>query len=112
MVFRLSEDKLTEFLRNGKDWSRMRTSVPGVFVLKLPAYRGSPSRLAIELNPVGEDGMPKKKRGLVLRFPAELEDYRQLFQYEKLSKLMELLEAVNPKVEAGKRGKGEEVVEL
>jgi hypothetical protein len=33
----------------------VRTSVPGVFVLKLPAYRGSPTRLAVELNPVGED---------------------------------------------------------
>ena len=108
----MSQDRLAEFLRNGKDWSRMRTSVPGVFVLKLPAYRGSPSRLAIELNPVGEDGAPKKKRGLVLRSQAELEDFRQLFQYEKLSKLMEMIEAVNPKAEAGKRGKGEEVIEL
>jgi len=112
VVFELSQDRLAEFLRNGKDWSRMRTSVPGVFVLKLPAYRGSPSRLAIELNPVGEDGAPKKKRGLVLRSQAELEDFRQLFQYEKLSKLMEMIEAVNPKAEAGKRGKGEEVIEL
>jgi hypothetical protein len=108
----LSEEKLTEFLRNGKDWSRMRTTVPGVFVLKLPAYKGSPSRLAVELNPVGEDGTPKKKRGLVLRSTAELEDFKQLFQYEKLSKLMEILEAVNPKVEVERRRKGEEVIEL
>ena len=76
MVFELSEDRLVEFLRSGKDWGRLRTSVPGVFVLKLPAYKGSPSRLAIELNPVGEDGLPKKKRGLVLRSKAELEDFR------------------------------------
>lgn len=51
----MSEEKLADFLQNGKDWSRVRTSVPGVFVLKLPAYRGSPTRLAVELNPVGED---------------------------------------------------------
>jgi hypothetical protein len=108
----LSEEKLADFLKNGKDWSRMRTTVPGVFVLKLPAYKGSPSRLAVELNPVGEDGTPKKKRGLVLRSTAELEDFKQLFQYDKLSKLMEILESVNPKAAAGKRGKGEEVIEL
>jgi hypothetical protein len=112
MVLWLSEEKLAEFLRNGKDWSRVRTTVPGVFVLKLPAYKGSPSRLAVELNPVGEDGTPKKKRGLVLRSKAELEDFKQLFQYDKLSKLMEILEAVNPKVEAERRRKGEEVIEL
>ena len=108
----MSEEKLTDFLKNGKDWSRMRTTVPGVFVLKLPAYKGSPSRLAVELNPVGEDGTPKKKRGLVLRSTAELEDFKQLFQYDKLSKLMEILEAVNPKVEVERRRKGEEVIEL
>jgi hypothetical protein len=108
----LSEGKLAEFLKSGKDWSRLRTSLPGVFVLKLPAYKGSPSRLAIELNPVGEDGAPKKRRGLVLRSKAELEDFKQLFQYDKLSKLMEMLEAVNPKVEAGRRVKGEEFIEL
>lgn len=108
----MSEEKLADFLKNGKDWSRMRTTVPGVFVLKLPAYKGSPSRLAVELNPVGEDGTPKKKRGLVLRSTAELEDFKQLFQYDKLSKLMEILEAVNPKVEVERRRKGEEVIEL
>ena len=109
----MSSEKLQEFLRSGKDWARMRTSVQGVFVLKLPAYRGSPSRLAIELNPVGEDGSPKKRRGLVLRSQAELEEYRELFQYDKLAKLMEMLEAVNPKAEeAAKRRRGEEVIEL
>jgi hypothetical protein len=108
----MSEDKLAEFLKNGKDWSRMRTSVPGVFVLKLPAYRGSPTRLAVELNPVGEDGSPKKRRGLVLRSTGELEDFKELFQYEKLSKLVSVLDTVNPKVEAAKRGKREEVIEL
>jgi hypothetical protein len=108
----MSEDKLADFLKNGKDWSRMRTSVPGVFVLKLPAYRGSPTRLAVELNPVGEDGSPKKRRGLVLRSTVELEDFKELFQYEKLSKLVSILDTVNPKFEAAKRGKREEVIEL
>jgi hypothetical protein len=80
--------------------------------LKLPAYKGSPSRLAVELNPVGEDGSPKKRRGLVLRSAAELEEYKELFQYEKLSKLIGILEKINPKVEAEKRRRGEEVIEL
>jgi hypothetical protein len=112
VVYKLSEEKLAGFLKTGKDWSRLRTTVQGVFVLKLPAYKGSPSRLAVELNPVGEDGAPKKRRGLVLRSAAELEEYKELFQYEKLSKLMSILEAVNPKIEAEKRRRGEEFIEL
>jgi len=105
-------EKLTEFLKMGKDWSRLATTVPGVFVLKLPAYRGSPSRLAVELNPVDETGKPKKRRGLVLRSTAELEEFRELLQNEKLTKLMSMLDSVNPKVEAVRRRKGEEIIEL
>ena len=42
----------------------------------------------------------------------ELEDFKELFQYEKLSKLLGILDSVNPKVQAAKRKKGEEVIEL
>lgn len=108
----MSEEKLAGFLKTGKDWAKLGTSVPGVFVLKLPAYRGSPTRLAVELNPVDENGKPKKRRGLVLRSGAELEDFRELFQYEKISKLLGILDSVNPKVEVRRRKKEEEVIEL
>ena len=106
----MSEDKIADFLKTGKDWSRLRTSVPGVFVLKLPPYRSSPTRLAVELNPVDDSGNPKKRRGLVLRFTAELEEYKELFQYEKLSKLLGILDGVNPT--AAKRRREEGVIEL
>ena len=108
----MSEEKLVNFLKTGKDWSRLATTVPGIFVLKLPAYKGSPSRLAVELNPVDETGKPKKRRGLVLRSMDELEEFRELLMNEKLTKLMDMLESVNPKVEAVRRRKGEEIIEL
>jgi len=108
----LSEEKLTDFLKTGKDWSRIRTSVAGVFVLKLPPYRSSSARLVVELNPVDETGNPKKRRGLVLRSSAELEAFKELFRDEKLPKLLGMIDSVNPKVEAGKRRKEEGVLEL
>lgn len=108
----MSEDKLGDFLKSGKDWGRLRTTVPGVFVLKLPAYRSAPTRLAVELNPVNEMGNPKKRRGLVLRSSAEFEDFKELLNHEKLTKLVEMVDAVNPKAEAVRRRKGEEVIEL
>ena len=108
----MSEDKLADFLKSGKDWSRMKTSVPGVFVVKIPPYRGSPTRLVVELNPVDETGSPKKRRGLILRSGAELEEFKQLFGDEKLPKLLVMIDSVNPKTEAGKRRKEEGVIEL
>ena len=108
----MSEEKLTNMLKIGKAWSRMRTSVPGVFVLKLPPYRSSPTRLAVELNPVDETGKPKKRRGLILKSNRELEDFKELFQYEKISKLLGKLDSINPKAEAAKRKKDEDIIEL
>ena len=84
----MSEEKLAGFLKTGKDWERLRTSVLGVFVLRLPPYRGAATRLVVEVNPVDEAGSPRKRRGLVLRSTAELEDFQQIFRDEKLSKLI------------------------
>jgi hypothetical protein len=47
-----SEGKLSLFLKTGSDWGKLKTSVPGIFILKMPAYKNSPARLAVELNPV------------------------------------------------------------
>jgi hypothetical protein len=99
----LSEEKLADFLKTGKDWSRMRTSVQSVFVVKLPPYRSSPSRLVVELNPVDEGGTPKKRRGLILRSTVELEEFKELFRDEKLPKLLGMIDSVNPKFEVEKR---------
>ena len=108
----MSEEKLADFLKTGKDWSRIKTSVSGVFVVKLPPYRGQPSRLVVELNPIDETGSPKKRRGLVLRSLVELEDFKEIFKDEKLPKLLGMIDSVNPKVEAGRQKRGEEVIEL
>jgi hypothetical protein len=53
----MSEERLGEFLRTGNDWEKLKTSIPGVFIQKLPPYRSSPARLAIEVNPV--DSSPR-----------------------------------------------------
>ncbi|MEM2581084.1 MAG: hypothetical protein QW077_07610, partial [Candidatus Caldarchaeum sp.] len=73
-----------------------------------PAYRGRPASLIVEINPVGEDGAPTKRRGLMLRSRSELEAFRQLLSNKKLDALMDALEKVNPKTE----GSGEEELEI
>ena len=108
----MSEEKLAEFLKTGKDWSRIRTTVLGVFVVKLPPYKGSQARLVMKLNPVDESGSPKKRRGLILRSSDELEKFKELFHDVKLPKLLGMIDQVNPKVDVGKRRKEEEVIEL
>jgi hypothetical protein len=62
------EQRLRDFLRGGGDWERSRTSIPGVFVVKLPSRGPRGAELTLEINPVDGQGQPRKKRGyMVLR---------------------------------------------
>lgn len=108
----MSEDKLKDFLSKGKDWERMKTSIPGVFVQKLPAYKSSPSRLAIEINPVDSAGAPSKRRGFIIRSIGELEQIRRILQDDKLDKLQEIIESVNPKIKGSTSIGSEDILEL
>jgi len=108
-----SEGKLSLFLKTGSDWGKLKTSVPGIFILKMPAYKNSPARLAVELNPVDASGSPTKKRGMVLRSREELEEYRAIFLVEKLAPLLEEMGKVNPEVKKQQVvKKGDEVLEI
>ena len=91
------ESRLADFLKSGKDWERKHTTVPGVFVLRMPPFKGIPARLAVELNPVDEAGRPTKKRGVLLRSSGELAEYKKLLQDEKLDTLLKNIDALSPK---------------
>jgi hypothetical protein len=91
------EQKLREFLRSGEDWERSRTSIPGVFVVKLPGRGSRGPELALEINPVDGQGQPKKKRGYMIRGRTDLEELSKILSDPRLTRLAEALEAVNPK---------------
>jgi hypothetical protein len=91
-----TNERLEEFLRDGADWERKPTSIPGVYLLKLPVYRGRPATLAIEINPVDSTGSPSKKRGIVVRSEAEIVEINKLLSNAKLSQLAKSLDQVNP----------------
>ena len=108
----MSEEKLEDFLRTGNDWEKLKTSVPGVFIQKLPPYRSSPARLAVEINPVDASGNPTKRRGLLLRYTDEYEAFKEILTDEKLPRLLEMLERVNPGQGRGAKKKGDDVIEI
>jgi len=91
------ESKLADFLKSGRDWERKPTTVPGVFVLKMPPFRGTPARLAVELNPVDDLGRPTKKRGVLLRSSEELAEYKKLLEDGRLASLLKNVDALSPR---------------
>ena len=90
------DERLVQFLKKGKDWQRKATTIPGIFLLKLPALRNSQESLAIEINPIDATGSATKKRGVVIRSGSELEEISRLLSDPKLAQLAKNIDEVNP----------------
>jgi hypothetical protein len=98
-------ERLRQFLNDGRTWERKATNIPGVFLFRLPASKGRPASLAIEVNPVDKYGAITKKRGVVIRSRLELDEISRLLEHPKVGELSKRIDAVNPKREAT-TGKG------
>lgn len=83
-------------MKEGKDWERRATTVPGVFLLRLPSFKGRSASLAIEVNPIGSSGTATKKRGVVVRSTTELEEINKLLSHPKLADLAKRIDNANP----------------
>ena len=106
----MSEEKLAEFLEKGKDWDKVKTTVPGVFVMKMPGSKTRSANLSVEINPVDAGGSPTKRRGLIIRGVEEYLEFKEILLNEKLESLLEMLEDVNP--ETGKSKASKDVIEI
>jgi len=105
-------EKLREFLATGKDWAKVKTTVPGVFIQKLPSYHGQPSRLAIEINPVDASGAQTKRKGLLIRDVSEYEEFKEILNNDKMENVFEMLDKVNPPSIKKKGGLEDEVIDI
>lgn len=92
------DERLSQFLKQGNDWERKVTSIPGVFLLKLPTFKSRPESIVIEVNPVDTSGSPTKKRGIIIRSSSELEQIRNILTNVKLEQLAKSIDEVNPEV--------------
>ncbi len=113
----MKEGKLSEslkvFLEKGADWERKLTSLPGVFLVKMPPFGKLPTRLVVEINPVDASGNPTKRRGYTLRNSAELKSFRDILADDKLGSLLAGVDEVNPKSpERPRPEQGKEVIEI
>src|SRR5437870_9820730 len=95
-----ANERLRQFLNEGRNWERKATNIPGVFLFRLPATKGRPASLAIEINPVDTYGAITKKRGIVLRSASEFDEISRLLSHSKVDELSKKIDAVNPKREA------------
>lgn len=101
-------ETLKAFIDEGQDWERKQTSVKGVSIIRLPATKNRAASLAIDINPIGENGLPMKKKGIMIMNAAELMAFRAAFSNEKVDGLIKALEDVLPeRKSAGKTAKAD-----
>ncbi|TFF99176.1 MAG: hypothetical protein EU541_05595 [Promethearchaeota archaeon] len=90
------QTQLEEHLKNGKNWEKMKTPVPGVGITKVPGTKSRPPMLFLAINPVNEDGSPMKRKDLFVKNKRELVKFSELLTDDKVLQLINELEAVNP----------------
>jgi hypothetical protein len=87
---------LRTFIEEGQDWERKHTSVKGVSIIRLPATKNRAASLAIDINPIADNGLPMKKKGIMIMNAAEVAAFRVAFNSEKIDSLIAALEEVLP----------------
>ncbi|HEY7226864.1 MAG TPA: hypothetical protein VH481_01925 [Nitrososphaeraceae archaeon] len=92
----MADERLSQFLKEGKDWEKKATSIPGVFLLKLPEFKSRPPYIAIEINPVDTSGVATKKRGILIKSRSELEQISNILNNVKIVQLAASIDEVNP----------------
>ena len=97
--------QLKNHLDKGKDWEKMETPVPGVFVVKVPSTKTRPSLLFLEVNPLKDDGNPMKRKGLFVRDKEMLVKFSEALSDDKVYQLITELEQVNPTNSKGSKTK-------
>lgn len=93
------QERLSQFLKESADGERKTTSVPGIFLLKHPNSKTGIRKeaLAIEINPINPvTSSPIKKRGIVIRSAAELEEITKILTNPKISEIASKIDGVNP----------------
>lgn len=105
-------ETLKAFIEEGGDWERKPTSLGGVSIIRLPATKNRPASLAIDINPLGENGLPMKKKGIMIMNAAELAAFRGIFNNDKMDNVIKALEEVLPERKTTVKSKKADVLQL
>jgi hypothetical protein len=107
-----ANERLKQFLNEGRNWERKATNIAGVFLFRLPASKGRPASLAIEINPIDTHGFITKKRGVLIRSASELDEVSSLLSHPKVGELSKKIDSVNPKREVTTGKGGPDIFEI
>ncbi len=86
---------LKNLLETGEEWQRKSTSISGVSVIRLPESKTRKASLAVEINPLNDQGLPIKKKGVMIMNPSEVEAFQNVFSDSRIPSLVTLANDVS-----------------
>ena len=107
-----ANERLKQFLNDGRNWERKATSIAGVSLFRSPASKGRPASFAIEIKPLDTHGSITKKRGFVIRPVSELDEISRLLRHPKVGELSKKIDTVNSKRETSTGKGGPDIFEI
>jgi hypothetical protein len=107
-----ADERLRQFLNEGQAWEKKGTNIAGVFLVKLPTFRGTSPSLAIEVNPINASSSATKRRGVIIRSSSELEEIGRLLSNPKVAQLAKSIDKVNPSKESSTTRSGTDIFEI
>ena len=93
------EDSLRDMLKHGRKWERHRVDEAGVFIRKIPRSKENPAYLAVEINPIGDDGFPINKMGIIIRNQSELDAIREILSQKTVDDALLAIDRVSSQSE-------------
>jgi hypothetical protein len=92
------EASLRDMLKHGRKFERLSTDVSGIFIRKIPPSKDNPGYLAVEINPIGQNGNPMNKIGVLIKSQNELDAIRAILSQNEVDDLLQTIKEVNPKL--------------
>ena len=105
-------DQLTDGIRkameHADDWERRRTSIPGIFLVRMPE---KDLKVMLMFNPPDSEGNPTRKKGLFFADQETVDAAKEAFPNPNLAALIEAVGRVNERA-GRKRSDESEIFEV
>jgi len=89
------------------DWEKRKTSIPGIFLVRMPDKR---FRVMLSFNPLDPAGAPRKRKGWFFADMDTVRAARQVFPDKRLDMLVAAVEKVN--LESKRKGEDEDIFQV
>lgn len=105
-------EQLEKYAKKLKDWEKVKTSIKGVSIVKLPSKSGV-TKLALEINPVDEENKPLKRKPLFITNKEQWLAFQEIFANDKGLALIENIEEIaGPAKIETQQEENEEILEV